>query len=1679
MPRTLGRGPVPVKNPADLNATGQSGIVPLLGDGAVTEVISVKTGNGLRLSRGVQRRNKMSQSRSRYIESALALATAAVALCGASARAQLAGGHVVAGQATISQSSATSTLIRQTSPSALITWTGFSIPRGSSVTFEQPSASAIALNRVLGGSPSFLLGSLSANGQVWLVNPAGIVVGSGATISAAGVLLSTADIHDADFLAGNYSFSVPGNAGAGIVNKGAITADAGGSVVLAGAHVTNEGLIAASLGTVVVAGASTYAVDFAGDGLLSFAIDSGSSASRTLVNNAGTIAAPGGLVLMTAKTATDVLDNVINTSGIVEATSAANVNGTIVLSAAGGGTDVTGTLDASGKGAGQTGGTVDVLGDSVTLAASARIDVSGDAGGGTALVGGNFHGSGPQQDAATTSVAAGATIDADAITSGNGGTVAVWSQDDTAFNGSITATGGAQAGNGGFVETSGKAGLTVASGTVDTLAPAGQIGTWLLDPANIVVASGVSGAISPSAIDNATSTVLLQAATDITFESPVTVSASGVGITAEAGNSITVAANAPITTNSGSILLSANDPSEPVSGTGSIVISSALTTIPLFTDFYNRPPAGDGITLTVNGGAGTISLGANLLTAGGAISVLGPIILTGNVEIDTIDDEFSSDANIVLAETIDADAAANLRTLSLDAGEGTILIGGDVGRQSMLGATSVVGYGMDVDGSVITSGAQYYEGTAISLKGSLYQAGQDFTVVDDATFAAPAVEVDAQDIWMRSGVDGPAALTLIAGPAQLVSGYSTGNIELGTVGSITPPASLTATAANVIALDGNVITTGAQTYTDRTLYLGGTRYQTSGAPFSQSGATVLGPSPPLSLAEYQEEVDDDEVDSGGAGSTLLALEVATIVLSDPVIDTTGNGTEPAGAAITFAAPGTIDGLAALTLDAGTGGTISVGAIGGVTPVGAVTMSGDEAVLDGNITTEGGSVTINAPVMLDSDVTVDTAGAAITLAGTVDADAAANDRALALIASNTVLQPHSGNVVVSGAVGGATALGSVDFQGAAISVDGSVTTTGAQEYWGTTVALNGAQYHGGGDFTESGDATIGPAGTTISALDISFCCKLDGPGALTLNAGPREPALGPDFDGAYTFAYTGNIVLSTVGSMAPLASLIATAADDIELAGSVTTIGSQSYSDQSLYLVGTRYQTTGDGFTEIGATILGAPPQYFTGETTLSLTLGFNGSVGFVLSDPVIDTTGNGVEPAGAAITFAAPGTIDGLAALTLDAGTGGTISVGAIGGATPVGAVTMQGAEVALGGNISTANSAVTIDAPVVLDADATIDTASSAHGANVTFAGTIDADAAGNARTLAIDAGAGSILLGGDVGEEAALGAVSLTAFGSTEIDGSVITSGAQSYEGSPVTLKGSLYQAGQDFTVIGDAIFAAPATAVTAQDIWMTEGVEGPAALTLAAGPAQLVSGFSTGNIELGHVRSITPPASLTATAANVIALDYNVTTTGAQTYTDQTLYLGGTLYESDGAPFSQSGRTILGPSPALSYAEYESDLDDEDDGDSFGVASIAALAPTISFLSDPMIDTTGNGAEPAGGAITFAAPGTIDGREALTIDGGSAGVVKIGPVGSIAPLGPVTIIGGRIFGGSDIVTSDGDVTIEGTLATDFGAPAPVDPSAMAAIESIIDPSPATPTWFLAPTAAPPLLTILRPPP
>ncbi|WP_258001200.1 YDG domain-containing protein [Janthinobacterium sp. ROICE36] len=269
----------------------------------------------------------------------------------------------MAGQATINGAPG-ATVINQGSQNAVINWANFNINKGESVQFVQPNSNAVALNRVLGSDGTTILGNLSANGKVFIVNPNGVLFGQGASVNTAGLVASTLDINNADFMAGKYQFS--GNGTGKVLNQGSISAP-GGYVALLGANVSNEGTIQARLGSVALAAGRAITLDVAGDGLLNVAVNAG--AVGALVNNGGMIRAAGGSVVLTAQAAGDLLKTVVNNTGVIEAQTIDTRSGTIKLlgDMQSGTVNAGGTLDASAPEGGK-GGFID------TSAAHVKID---------------------------------------------------------------------------------------------------------------------------------------------------------------------------------------------------------------------------------------------------------------------------------------------------------------------------------------------------------------------------------------------------------------------------------------------------------------------------------------------------------------------------------------------------------------------------------------------------------------------------------------------------------------------------------------------------------------------------------------------------------------------------------------------------------------------------------------------------------------------------------------------------------------------------------------------------------------------------------------------------------------------------------------------------------------------------------------------------------------------------------------------------------------------------------------------------------------------------------------------------------------------------------------------------------------------------------------------------------
>jgi filamentous hemagglutinin family protein len=446
------------------------------------------------------------------------------------------------------------------SPNAIINWSSFSIAQGELVRFQQQSSSSSVLNRITGQDPSVILGTLQSNGRVYLINPNGIVFGGGSQINVGGLVASSLAISNADFLAGNRRFAADGAAGQ-VSNQGAITTPSGGQVYLIAPDVNNSGIITTPQGeTVLAAGHSVQLVDSSNPGMHVVV-----SAEKDQALNLGAVIAQGGNI--------GIYGALVNQRGTLNANSAVvGAGGKVVLKSSGSTLLEAGsTTTATGV---DYGGDIQVLGEQVGVMGNARIDASGQRGGGRVLVGGDYQGKNSAVlNAKQSYVSKDARISADALASGDGGKIIVWGNDTTRVYGTLSARGGAASGKGGFVETSGHF-LDVAGARVDTRAAHGTAGFWQLDPANILVTSFLSGpsaslgdvsafANAPGAdseidadlLSNATSNVLLQATHDITFYTGVNNTNDGVSLTAQAGNNINV--NSLIHFN-GDITLAAN-----------------------------------------------------------------------------------------------------------------------------------------------------------------------------------------------------------------------------------------------------------------------------------------------------------------------------------------------------------------------------------------------------------------------------------------------------------------------------------------------------------------------------------------------------------------------------------------------------------------------------------------------------------------------------------------------------------------------------------------------------------------------------------------------------------------------------------------------------------------------------------------------------------------------------------------------------------------------------------------------------------------------------------------------------------------------------------------------------------------------------------------------------------------
>lgn len=502
----------------------------------------------------------------------VALSAAMLLALAGQAAAQPSGASVASGSASFNTAGATTTITAANG--TVINYSSFNIPTGHTVRFIQPSATSTVLNRVNSALPTTIDGSLLANGRVFLVNPSGIIFGAGAVINTGAFYAAAASISDADFLEGSARFT---DAAGSVVNHGTITGDL---VTLFGASVENHGAVVAPQGSIVLAAGNDLVVGSHDGHVYAIvtppsALPSSAPAAPSLgVLNAGSLHAHRGRVLLAAS---DSYGTAIWNTGHIRASSVAlRSDKTDPAAAAPGGSlvRVGGTIDASSQDA--HGGSVTIEGQRV-LVDGATINASGLTGGGTINIGGSFQGRGPLRNAERTAVTESSSLVADATGHGSGGRVVVWSDQATGFAGSVSARGGTVGGDGGFVEVSSAGGLLF-QGSVNLLSRVEGYarGTLLLDPADLVVASGGAGSVAdatfafdpdglltidPAAIVAALNgaNVELQANNTITINDAIDASANPAqgDLTLRSGGSIFI--NADIALN-GSFFASANDP---------------------------------------------------------------------------------------------------------------------------------------------------------------------------------------------------------------------------------------------------------------------------------------------------------------------------------------------------------------------------------------------------------------------------------------------------------------------------------------------------------------------------------------------------------------------------------------------------------------------------------------------------------------------------------------------------------------------------------------------------------------------------------------------------------------------------------------------------------------------------------------------------------------------------------------------------------------------------------------------------------------------------------------------------------------------------------------------------------------------------------------------------------------
>lgn len=717
------------------------------------------------------------------------------------------GGVVTSGNGNIAQPNANIVNVTQNSHKMAVDWQSFSVGQGKTVNFIQPGSHAVVLNRVIGNDVSSIQGAIKANGQVFLINPNGVIFSPTAQVNVGSLIASTRNITNDQFNAGNYRFE--GNSNSAIINQGNITTADGGYVVLIAARIENTGNISASKGFVGLASGNLVTLDMGGP--VKLKVEQG--AIDSLINNGGILKAEGGQILLTAKVAGDLAASVVKNTSIIEASS----------------------MDASG-------GKIVLLGDSITN--SGKLAANGATGGGEILVGGDWQGSHADLYAHASRVTLSETSDisAQATLQGNGGKIVLWSGMDKT-NGVTTVAGRLNAesrGNqttGGQIETSGKS-LVIAEGT-DVKTNGGE---WLLDPVNIAIDSTLAGNISTAlgsgsvtistSGSNTPSTATGESGTDgdIAVNSSIAkASGNDSTLTLKAHRHITMASGVTVssTSNKLNLVLWANQDGV---GDGRIEIGNSGSTLTNITTNGGGVWMGGGAgstTWTPFSGASAITVGngyalstsASTLAGGqsNGISLLATRINTagGNVALYG-DSESSVQVNDGIRMQYDASPTS---ATQINVGAGKIYLDGKTAN------AGTWNFGLDIKNTSLTSTSSAAD--ALTLKGSSNTSGADTAIVAGGTTITASQGGVVLNLNTQTASDSawdPGAASTITAKDLTIT--SNGKLRLGSA-SDNKTTMLVSGITTVNAQNGIAIEMGSSTNQLGTLQISGSLAQAS------------------------------------------------------------------------------------------------------------------------------------------------------------------------------------------------------------------------------------------------------------------------------------------------------------------------------------------------------------------------------------------------------------------------------------------------------------------------------------------------------------------------------------------------------------------------------------------------------------------------------------------------------------------------------------------------------------------------------------------------------------------------------------------------------------------------------------------------------------------------------------